>query len=137
MSIRSRYWAYAAAAFIAIFPTSNAARALDGNPEHGKELYEVCSACHAPTTNKVGPRHCGILDQPAASVADFSYSDAMRESGIVWDDEHLNEFLKSPFTYVSGTKMGFVGYDDEQDRADIIAYMREFSINPDVCCSAD
>ena len=113
MLTRSEFWSYTAATLIALHRLANTVNALEGDLAHGEKLYAQCSGCHGLTENKLGPKHCGVLDQPAASVADFNYSPALRDSGIVWDTKHLHEFLKSPFTYVRGTKKGFVGLHRE------------------------
>ncbi len=96
-----------------------------GNTTHGKQLYEECKGCHAVNTTLVGPKHCGVYGRKAGSVEGYVYSDVMKKSGITWDDAHLDAFLKSPFTYFSGTNMGYIGLDSPQDRADVIAYLKE------------
>lgn len=109
------------------------AKASNGNADRGKELYLECSGCHMLQENAVGPKHCGVFQRRAGTVAGYDYSAAMRRSGIVWDLQHLNEFLKSPFTYVDGTLMGYAGIDDEKDRIDLIAYLQTLSSESDVC----
>jgi cytochrome c len=107
--------------------------AVKGDPVHGKELYEECAGCHELQTNKVGPMHCGLFGRPAGTVPGFVYSEAMRTSGIVWDAQKLDEFLTSPIDYVNGTLMGFVGFFDPTDRADVIAYLYQVNNDPAVC----
>ncbi len=104
-----------------------------GDPELGKAIYVQCSECHQPNENVEGPRHCGVVGRPAASIPDFEYSQAMRDSGLVWNEKTLDEFLTSPFTYVNGTKMGFAGLDNPKDRADVIAYLKQVSADPSIC----
>jgi cytochrome c len=93
----------------------------------GAKLYEEqgCSGCHAAKDVLMGPPHCGVYGRKAGAAPGYDYSDAMRESGLIWDDKTLQEFLTSPFTYVPGTKMGFAGIDDEKDRNDIIAFLKK------------
>ncbi len=136
MSVRSQIYAFTAVLAFAVGPLATPAVAVEGDADRGEELYAVCAGCHDLKENKIGPKHCGVVDRPAASVPDFTYSSAMEESGIVWTDEELHAFLTSPFTYVSGTMMGFVGMYDEQERADVIAYMRKFSADPELCGEA-
>lgn len=107
--------------------------AAGGDPVKGKALYAECSGCHQLAENSVGPRHCGVVGREAASVPGFEYSAAMASSGLVWDEQTLNEFLESPFTYVNGTLMGYIGLDDPQDRADLIAYLKSVSDDPAAC----
>jgi cytochrome c len=104
-----------------------------GNAVHGKELYTQCQACHKLTENYVGPMHCGVIGRPAGTAPGFDYSEAMKASGIVWDPQKLDEFLTSPIAYVSGTKMGFAGFESPTDRADVIAYLVKANADPAVC----
>jgi cytochrome c len=107
--------------------------AVTGNATHGKELYAQCQACHKLTENFVGPHHCGLLGRAAGSVPDFEYSEAMKASGITWTPKTLDEFLTSPIAYVSGTKMGFAGFDVASDRADVIAWLVQANADPATC----
>jgi cytochrome c len=66
-------------------------------------------------------------------VPGFEYSQAMRDAGLVWNVQTLDEFLTSPITYVSGTKMGFAGFSDASDRADVIAYLYRANNDPASC----
>lgn len=105
-----------------------------GNAQHGEELYATsCAACHAWRENSMGPMHCGLFDRPAASVSGYTYSEAMEASGIVWNAQTLNDFLLSPIAYVVGTNMGFVGFPDPADRADIIAYLQQATSDAEIC----
>ena len=71
----------------------------------------------------------GIIGRPAGSVSDFDgYSDAMKNSGIVWDEDKLDAYLKDPKSVVSGNSMaGFGKIENEQERRDLI----EFLVEPD------
>jgi cytochrome c len=104
-----------------------------GNAEHGKELYVQCQGCHKLTENFTGPHHCGLIGRASGSVPDFDYSEAMQAAGITWTPKTLDEFLTSPIAYVSGTKMGFAGFDAASDRADVIAYLVQANADPAVC----
>lgn len=104
-----------------------------GDSVHGKELYAQCAGCHQLQANHVGPRHCALIGRRAGELADYDYSSAMKESGLTWDAKTLDEFLSSPITYVSGTKMGFAGIDSEQDRADLIAYLVQAGNDAEQC----
>jgi len=104
-----------------------------GDAAHGKELYAACAACHHPTDTLVGPKHCDLFGRTAGTVAGFDYSEAMRASGIVWDAKTLDQFLVSPIAVVVGTKMGFAGFQEEKERADVIAYMWQMNHDPAVC----
>src|SRR3546814_7762499 len=75
-----------------------AGRAQDGDAAKGKQIFARCQVCHSleADTNKLGPSLHGIIGRPAASVEGFTYSDAMKESGLTWDDATLGESLASP-----------------------------------------
>ena len=97
---------------------------LDGHATNGKTLYQACAACHSIDDNDIGPRHRGVLGRRAGSVADYSYSAALKQSGITWNETTLDRWLTNPSAFVPGTKM-FFKIDDAQSRADIIAYLKE------------
>ncbi len=94
-----------------------------GDPGRGAAVYERCQACHSLTRNRTGPKHCGLIGRPAGGVAGFSYSKALQDSGIVWNAESLDRFLENPFKAVPGTRMGYAGVKDPQERADLIAFL--------------
>lgn len=98
----------------------------------GEQLYARCTACHALATDRVGPRHCGLLGRRAGSVAGFEYSAAMRKSGLVWDEKTLNLFLAKPLALVPGSTMTYDGISDARDRGDLIAYLK--AVNGTVPC---
>ena len=113
--------------------SSSAGGPAKGNAVHGKELYSQCAACHKLQENFVGPMHCGVIGRPAGTAPGFDYSEAMKASGIVWDAKKLDEFLVSPIAYVSGTKMGFAGFESASDRADVIAWLTQANADPSLC----
>ena len=96
-----------------------------GDPKRGAEIYQRCQLCHSITTDDTGPHHAGLFGRKAGSVPGFPYSDAMRNSGIVWSETTLEMFLRNPQAYVPGTRMTFTGLPDPQDRADVIAYLKK------------
>jgi len=109
------------------------AKAPQGDVAHGKQLYAQCAGCHELSKNMAGPKHCGLMGRTAGSVSDYAYSVAMLDSGIVWNEKTLDEFLIAPIAYVNGTKMGFAGLTNPTDRADLIAYLREATSDPSIC----
>jgi cytochrome c len=98
--------------------------AKPGDSAHGKALYQGCLACHSIDDNDLGPRHRGVVGRPAANLADYNYSAALKNSGLTWDEATLDRWLTNPSALVPGTKM-FFKIDDAQARADIIAYLKE------------
>lgn len=104
-----------------------------GDQRRGAAIYERCVACHSLTRHRTGPRHCGLLGRRAGGLPDFAYSKAMRESGLVWSRESLDTFLAAPLAVVPGTRMGYAGISDPQDRADIIAFLVSATADSDLC----
>lgn len=100
------------------------------NAQRGEAVYTRCLACHALAFDRVGPRHCGLLGRRAGSVPGFDYSSAMKHSGIVWTDKSLDRFLAAPTQAVPGTSMTYAGIPDAQERADLIAYLRQADQSP-------
>jgi cytochrome c len=97
--------------------------ALKGDAEHGKALYQGCEACHSIDENDVGPKHRGVVGRRAGTVPDYAYSQALKNSGLTWDEANLDRWLSNPSALVPGTKM-FFKIDDAQSRADLIAYLK-------------
>ena len=108
----------------------DAAAALPADATRGALIYERCAGCHALTTDRTGPRHCGLFGRRAGSVPGFAYSPAMRRSKIVWNTNTLDRFLRQPTTTIPGTAMGYDGIKDEQERTDLIAYLRAANERP-------
>jgi cytochrome c len=96
----------------------------EGDPVHGKALYQSCAACHSIDENDLGPKHRGVIGRRAGSIEDYTYSPALKNSGLTWDKVTLDRWLTNPSALVPGTKMYFK-IDDPQKRADIIAYLAQ------------
>lgn len=103
----------------------------------GENSFKKCGACHTAENggaNKVGPNLWNIVNRPVASHEGFSYSGAMKEfsqgGSVVWDYDHLNEFLLAPKGLVNGTAMAFAGLKKDAERANVIAYLRTLSDSP-------
>jgi cytochrome c len=97
-----------------------------GDAEHGKSVFRQCTVCHSakPGENRVGPSLAGIIGEKAGEVPGFNFSKAMKNSGIVWNDKTLDEYLEHPQKVVKGTRMAFPGLKNKKDRADVIAYLK-------------
>jgi len=95
-----------------------------GNAARGQTLYKGCADCHSINENGVGPMHKGVVGRKAGSVPGYDYSPDLKNSGIVWTEENLDKWLTGPQAMVPETKM-FFDVPDAQDRADIIAYLKE------------
>jgi cytochrome c len=95
---------------------------LQGDPTRGRTLYQGCTGCHSVDDNDLGPRHRGVVGRRAGSIQDYSYSPALKNSGLTWDEATLDRWLTNPSALVPGTKM-FFKLDAAQDRADVISYL--------------
>jgi len=102
-----------------------------GDAKAGEAIYARCAACHALAYDRTGPRHCGLIGRRAGSVKDFPYSDAMKRSNITWTEKTLDLFLANPVKVVPGTTMGYAGVQDDKERADLIAYLKQANNSPD------
>ena len=101
--------------------------AAAGDPEAGEKVFRKCATCHevkAPK-NKVGPNLVGIFGRPAGTVEGFKYSDAMKNSNVVWNEETISAYVKEPKVYVPGNRMIFPGLKKDEDVANLIAYLKE------------
>ena len=100
-----------------------------GDPAQGAKVFNKCKVCHSADQpkNKIGPHLVGIIGRKAGSVEGFSYSQAMKQSGIVWDEATLDKYLADPKAVVPHTKMAFAGLSSEQDRQNVIAYLQSLS----------
>jgi cytochrome c len=99
----------------------------------GGEIHKRCEQCHDVSKggpNKIGPELWGVVGRPRASHPGFSYSSAMKAKGGDWSFDELFRFLKSPGSYIPGTKMSFAGIKSAQERIDLIAYLRTQSDSP-------
>ncbi|GAB4361608.1 MAG: cytochrome c family protein [Kiloniellaceae bacterium] len=104
----------------------------DGDAAKGEKVFNKCKACHAVgdnAKNKIGPMLNGIVGATIASVEGFKYSDAFQAKqaeGMVWDEETLAAYLAKPKDFIPGNKMSFAGLRKEDEREDVIAYLKTF-----------
>lgn len=106
-------------------PTS--AAPLKGDPVAGKAVFYRCASCHqvGPSARGAfGPQLSGVIGRKAGSTTDFRYSAAMKNANIVWTEQNLASFLKSPSDFIPGNKMRFWGLGNAQQVADLLAYLR-------------
>ena len=113
-----------------IFYTVMTTTALaDGDIAKGEKVFKKCMACHSVSdkTNKVGPYLLGVFGRNVATAEGYGYSDSMKEyaaTGAVWDEAALNAYLENPKAIVTKTKMAFAGIKKEDERADLIAFLK-------------
>lgn len=95
----------------------------------GERVFKQCASCHQVGLNAragFGPQLNNLFGRRAGSTPDFVYSDAMKASGIVWDERTLAAFVHDPEKLVPNTKMRFWGIGDENQVAALLAYLRTF-----------
>lgn len=110
-----------------IKPASEAGRDLVAA---GEAAFAVCSACHVVASgaaSTAGPNLHGIVGREAGSLDDFSYSEALASSGIVWSETDLDAYISDPTSKVPGTTMQAGAVSDAERRAAIIAYLASLS----------
>ena len=122
-----------AAILLAAMPLFAGHALADGDADKGKKVFNKCRACHNADVekNKVGPHLVGVFGRHAGSVEGYKYSDALKNSGIVWDEETLEEYIEDPKGYIPGNKMAFVGIKKENDLEDLLAYLEEATKKPE------
>ena len=93
----------------------------------GEKVFKKCLACHSLEAGKkkVGPSLHGIIGSPAAAMKGFKYSDAMKNSGLTWDEATLDSYLENPKAFLKGNRMAFPGLKKPDDRENVIAYIKE------------
>ncbi len=123
-----------AVALLGLLATATAAAAQDapaaGDPALGEKVFAKCRACHQigeGAHNAVGPELDGLIGRHSASIPDYSYSEAMNGSNIVWDEATFKEYIRDPKAKVPGTKMSFAGLSKQSDIDNVTAYLKTFA----------
>ena len=121
MSPKRLLWAAASLAL-------TAAPALAEDTGAGAAELLKCKICHSldkDGPNRVGPHLYGIFGRKAGSVAGFNYSDAMKQSGIVWGDKTLADYLRDPKAAMPGNRMSFPGIKDDTVLTDLLQRLKQ------------
>ena len=114
----------------AAFLTLAAPAAYAQDVTAGEASFRKCLPCHAigdGAKNKVGPVLNGLDGRTAGTVADYSYSETNKASGIVWNEQTFREYIHDPRAMVPKTKMTFAGIKNEREITDLWAYVSRFS----------
>ncbi len=93
----------------------------------GAKLFIQCAACHnlkKGEPNKVGPNLHGVFGRKAGTYKGFIYSNALKTSNIVWDENHIRNWLEKPSEYVPGTTMAFIGITKKEQQDALIKYLK-------------
>jgi len=103
-----------------------AGQALAADAKNGAAVFARCAICHSNTKGapaKISPNLFGVVGRKAGTQPDFSYSAALKNSGIVWTPANLDKWTAAPAQMVSGNRMAFAGISSATDRADLVAYL--------------
>jgi cytochrome c len=123
-------------AIIAAFVLSAAHGAYaQSDAQRGAKLFPQCASCHTfePGRNLTGPSLANLFGRKAGTVSSFlRYSDALKRSGVVWDEKTLDAWLKDPEKFIPGNDMAFPGVKEDAARRDLIAYLKAADATPDL-----
>lgn len=111
-----------------VFLIANTAFAQQVDVKRGEAVFQSCSACHSlePDKNLTGPSLSGVYGRKAGTLQSFRrYSDALKSSGVTWDDKALDAWLADPQHDIPGNEMTFPGIKNPQQRADLIVFLKE------------
>ncbi len=103
------------------------AAAANGDPVKGGALFNAkCGGCHTDVAgkNSIGPSLFGVYGRTAGTAAGYTYSNALKASGIVWTADTLTAWLTKPPALVPGTKMAFAPPTKPDEKTDLIAYLK-------------
>lgn len=102
--------------------------AIVSTAKMGEMIFRRCIACHTIEqggSNGIGPNLYGVVDRPRAALANFSYSNAMKAKGGLWDEAALDAYLEQPMMAIPGTRMAFAGIIEPADRKALYLYLQE------------
>jgi cytochrome c len=123
-----------AAAPAALPPVANLLAKADPAAGEAATKKLGCVACHTFTDGGkagLGPNLYGVVGGPHAHMVGFDYSTALKSKTGPWTFDELNEWLNKPSAYAPGTRMSFAGIKNDQERANVIDYLRTLSANPE------
>ena len=95
----------------------------------GEQSFRKCGPCHSvgeDARNKVGPELNGLDGRKSGTAAEYSYSEANKNSGITWGADTFKDYIQNPMAKIPGTKMAFAGIKNETEIANLWAYLAQF-----------
>ena len=114
---------------LALLASLSGAALAEGDAAKGEKVFNKCKACHVADaeTNKIGPHLKGLIGRNVASLPEYKYSESMLEfakANPIWDDALFLKYIENPKALVPKTKMVFPGLKKEDERADLLAYLK-------------
>jgi cytochrome c len=119
----------------AVLIAASSASGLAQDVAKGESAFKKCLPCHSVgpgATNKVGPELNGLDGRRSGEAAGFNYTEANKNSGIVWSEATFKEYIKDPKAKIPGTKMMFAGIKNDQETNDLWAYLKQFDAEGNV-----
>ena len=109
---------------------ASAGAAVAGDVAAGEATFKKCMTCHSKlgesAKNMIGPILNGLEGRKSGSVPGYAYSEANKNSGIVWDEKTFKEYIKDPKAKIPGTKMVFPGIKNEKEADDLWSFLEQF-----------
>lgn len=125
----------AAAAGAAMLQRAAIEPALAQDAQKGQQVFAMCVPCHSigpSAPNKIGPELNGLDGRHAGAAANFNYSVANKNSGIVWNEATFKQYIGDPRAMIPGTKMPFAGIKNQQQINDLWAYLKQFDADGNI-----
>ena len=112
---------------LVVFLAVPVAAFASGNAKKGQRIFNRCKPCHSLVKGqrRIGPSLHGLFGRTSGTLPGFNYSSAMKKAHIVWNAKTLDKYLTKPRKVVPGTRMAFPGLPKEEEREDLIAYLKE------------
>jgi cytochrome c len=117
------------AAFLVASLFASLAPAIAQDVDAGERSFRKCTPCHSigpNAQNKLGPILNGLDGRKSGTIEGYNYTEANKNSGIMWDDATFSEYIIDPRAKIPNTKMIFPGIKNEKERGDLWAYIKQF-----------
>jgi cytochrome c len=112
---------------LAVATVLSSAAVTAGDSAKGETVFNRCGQCHNAVKgggNGLGPNLFGVVGRKAASLPNFPYSPALKNSKIIWTEVMLKKWVAGPKNLVPDTRMAFPGLRSSQEINDVVAYLR-------------
>src|SRR5262245_3022559 len=116
----------------AVVVIASAGTALAQDVAAGEQSFKKCLPCHAvgpEAKNKVGPVLNGLEGRKTGTIEGYTYTDANKNSGIVWSDDTFKDYIRDPRAKIPGTKMVFAGIKSDKEIVDLWAFLKQYGAN--------